>query len=244
MYRKLLFSLLFALPLFFFCLSVNARKERRSVVRIETSLGNIRVALLDETPIHRDNFLKLSESGHYDGTLFHRVINEFMIQGGDPDSKKAQPGQHLGEGDVSYTLPAEFLIPDWYHVRGALAAARESDEVNPEQRSSGSQFYIVTGKKFGLGSLKKVRASLAEKGIEMSPQMFDDYQQYGGAPHLDGSYTVFGEVIEGMDVVQKIQVVPTDKDDRPLEDVVILRMVVEQRSKEAREVSRQVSRVI
>ena len=231
MYRKLFLILFGLLPVI--SLSLNARKEKRSVVRMETSMGTIRVALLDEAPIHRDNFLKLVDGGHYDGTLFHRVINEFMIQGGDPDSKKAKPGERVGEGDVPYTLPAEFLLPDWYHVRGALAAAREPDEFNPEQRSSGSQFYIVTGKKFGLGGIKKIRASLEEKGIEMSPQMFDDYQQYGGAPHLDGSYTVFGEVIEGIEVALKIQIVPTDQYDRPLEDVVVIHMEVEQRSKEA-----------
>ena len=231
MYRRLLLSLL--LILFLFSLAVNARKERRSVVRMETTMGTLRVALLDEAPIHRDNFLKLVESSHYDGTLFHRVINEFMIQGGATDSREAKAGQLVGEGDVPYTLPAEFLLPDWYHISGALAAARQPDELNPEQRSSGSQFYIVTGKKFGLGSIKKMRASLAEKGIEMTSQMMDDYQQYGGAPHLDGSYTVFGEVIEGMEVALKIQTVPTDPNDRPLEDVVVKRMVVEQRSKEA-----------
>ena len=231
MYRRLLLSLLSILS--FFSLAVNARRERRSVVRMETTMGTIRVALLDEAPIHRDNFLKLVESSHYDGTLFHRVINEFMIQGGATDSREAKAGQLVGEGDVPYTLPAEFLLPDWYHISGALAAARQPDELNPEQRSSGSQFYIVTGKKFGLGSIKKMRASLAEKGIEMTSQMMDDYQQYGGAPHLDGSYTVFGEVIEGMEVALKIQTVPTDPNDRPLEDVVVKRMVVEQRSKEA-----------
>ena len=231
MYRRLLLSLLLILS--FFSLAVNARKERRSVVRMETTMGTIRVALLDEAPIHRDNFLKLVESSHYDGTLFHRVINEFMIQGGATDSREAKAGQLVGEGDVPYTLPAEFLLPDWYHISGVLAAARQPDELNPEQRSSGSQFYIVTGKKFGLGSIKKMRASLAEKGIEMTSQMMDDYQQYGGAPHLDGSYTVFGEVIEGMEVALKIQTVPTDPNDRPLEDIVVKRMVVEQRSKEA-----------
>ena len=231
MYRRLLLSLLLILS--FFSLAVNARKERRSVVRMETTMGTIRVALLDEAPIHRDNFLKLVESSHYDGTLVHRGINEFMIQGGATDSREAKAGQLVGEGDVPYTLPAEFLLPDWYHISGALAAARQPDELNPEQRSSGSQFYIVTGKKFGLGSIKKMRASLAEKGIEMTSQMMDDYQQYGGAPHLDGSYTVFGEVIEGMEVALKIQTVPTDPNDRPLEDVVVKRMVVEQRSKEA-----------
>ncbi len=216
-----------------FCLGVNAKKEKRAVVRIETSAGVIRVALLDEAPIHRDNFLKLVESGHYDGTLFHRVINEFMIQGGDPDSKTAQPGQLLGEGGVPYTLAPEFLLPDYYHLRGALAAARESDDVNPEMRSSGSQFYIVTGKSFGPSSLNKERAKLADKGIEMTREMYDDYLQYGGAPHLDGSYTVFGQVIDGMKVVNSIQKVKTDANDRPVEDVKVLRMVVEQRSLKA-----------
>lgn len=218
---------------FLFSLGVNAKKEKRAVVRIETSVGIIRVALLDEAPIHRDNFLKLAESGHYDGTLFHRVINEFMIQGGDPDSKTAQPGQLLGDGDVPYSLAPEFLLPDYYHLRGALAAARESDDVNPEMRSSGSQFYIVTGKSFGPSSLNQERAKLADKGIEMTKEMYDDYLQYGGVPHLDGSYTVFGQVIEGMKVVNSIQKVKTDANDRPLEDIKVLRMVVEQRSLKA-----------
>lgn len=212
---------------------LGAKKEKRAVVRIETSMGNIRVALLDEAPRHRDNFLKLAESGHYDGTLFHRVINQFMIQGGDPDSKKAKPGELLGEGDVSYTLAPEFLVPDYYHLRGALAAAREGDDVNPEMRSSGSQFYIVTGKSFGPASLKMVAAALEENGIEFTSDMYNDYLQYGGAPHLDGTYTVFGQVIEGMKVVDKIQKVPTDTVDRPIEDVVVLKMVVEQHSLKA-----------
>lgn len=218
---------------FLFSLGVNAKKEKRAVVRIETSVGIIRVALLDEAPIHRDNFLKLAESGHYEGTLFHRVINEFMIQGGDPDSKTAQPGQLLGDGDVPYSLAPEFLLPDYYHLRGALAAARESDDVNPEMRSSGSQFYIVTGKSFGPSSLNQERAKLADKGIEMTKEMYDDYLQYGGVPHLDGSYTVFGQVIEGMKVVNSMQKVKTDANDRPLEDIKVLRMVVEQRSLKA-----------
>lgn len=215
-------------------LCAKGKKEKRSVVLIQTTMGDVRVALLDDAPVHRDNFLRLAESGHYDGTLFHRVINQFMIQGGDPDSRQATKGQLLGDGDVPYSLAPEFLLPYYYHLRGALAAARESDDVNPEQRSSGSQFYIVTGKKFGPASLKKVRQQLEDKGIEMTAQMFDDYQQYGGAPHLDGSYTVFGEVIDGMSVVEKIQVVPTDKNDRPLDDIRVIRMQVVQRSKAAK----------
>lgn len=232
MTKRLLLLALLLVP--FVLTSAKAKKEKRSIVRIETTMGNIRVALLDEAPNHRDNFLKLAESGHYNGTLFHRVINKFMIQGGDPDSKTAVSGQLLGDGDVDYTLAPEYLLPYYYHLRGALAAARESDDVNPEQLSSGSQFYIVTGKQFGPASLKKVRQQLEEKGIEMTAQMFEDYQQYGGAPHLDGSYTVFGQVIEGMNVVEQIQTVNTDKNDRPIENITVLRMVVEQRSKSAK----------
>lgn len=209
-------------------------REKRSVVRLETNMGDIRVALLDDTPIHRDNFLKLTKEGFYDGVLFHRVIRDFMIQAGDPDSKHAKPGQFLGEGDLGYTLEPEFQLPYYYHLRGALAAAREGDDVNPEQRSSACQFYIVYGKSWGPSNLGKMRQSLAEKGIEMTAQMYEDYLQYGGTPHLDGQYTVFGEVIEGMDIVKKIQLVKTDKNDRPIEDVVIKRAVVERKSKAAK----------
>ena len=214
---------------------VAAKKEKRSVVRMETTMGVIRVALLDETPIHRDNFLKLAEQGTYDGTLFHRVIRDFMIQGGDPQSRGAAPGVMLGEGDVGYTLPAEFQLPYYYHLRGALAAAREGDDVNPEMRSSGCQFYIVWGRSFGPASLKQARARLEENGIEMTAQMFEDYIQYGGTPHLDGTYTVFGEVIEGLDVVGKIQAVATNPQDRPLQDVVVTHMEVERLSKAAQQ---------
>lgn len=232
--KRLLILLIVLLPTL--CIPALAKKkDKRSIVRIETTMGDIRVALLDEAPRHRDNFLKLVESGHYDGTLFHRVINKFMIQGGDPDSKTAVPNQMLGDGDVDYTLAPEFLIPEYYHIRGALAAARESDDVNPEQRSSGSQFYIVTGKKFGPSSLREVRSKQEADGIEMSAQMFEDYQQYGGAPHLDGKYTIFGQVIEGMDVAKKIQTVKTNAFDRPIEDIKVIRMTVEQRSKAAQQ---------
>lgn len=201
------------------------------MVRIETSCGIIRVALSDDTPLHRDNFLKLASSGFYDGTLFHRCISNFMIQGGDPDSRTAAKGQLLGEGGVGYTIPAEFCLPYLYHWRGALAAAREPDDVNPEQDSSGCQFYIVYGKKQSPADIKKARSMLEEKGIEMTSQMSDDYQMRGGTPHLDGQYTVFGEVIEGLNVVKQIQSVATDSNSRPLEDVVIQRMTVEQYSK-------------
>ena len=204
------------------------KKEKRHVIRIETSVGNIRVALSEDTPLHSKNFLRLAREGFYDGTLFHRCIKDFMIQGGDPDSRNAEPGQLLGNGGPGYTIPAEVDLPYLYHWRGALAAAREPDDVNPEMESSGSQFYIVYGKKQTEYDLDRVRTVLAEKGIGLSPQMINDYIIRGGTPHLDGQYTVFGEVIEGMEVVKTIQGVETDKNNRPLEDIVIKRMVVEQ----------------
>lgn len=224
-------TLLFLLVILFFVCAIPSqgkKKEKRAVVRIETSCGNIRVALSDDTPLHRDNFLKLASEGFYNGTLFHRCIRDFMIQGGDPDSRHAEKGQLLGEGDVGYTIPAEFCLPYLYHWRGALAAARESDDVNPEQRSSGCQFYIVYGKKQTPADIKKVRSTLSEKEIELTSQMADDYIMRGGTPHLDGQYTVFGEVVDGMDVVRQIQALPTDSNDRPLEDVVIIKTIVEQ----------------
>ena len=228
--NKILFVLVLLLSSF--TVSAHAKKkEKRAIVRIETSCGVVRVALFDETPQHRNNFLKLASEGYYDGTLFHRCIKDFMIQGGDPDSRNAAYGQLLGDGGPDYTIPAEFCLPYIYHWRGALAAAREPDDVNPEQRSSGCQFYIVYGKKQAPGDIKRVRSMLSEKGIELTPQMSDDYQMRGGTPHLDGQYTVFGEVIEGMDVVKQIQSVATDKNDRPIDDVVILKMNVEQYSK-------------
>ena len=217
--------------------SAEAKKNKSAVVRLETTMGVIRVELSDETPRHRDNFLRLAHEGVLDSTLFHRVIKDFMIQGGDPDSRVhsladgtlVSPSHEkpLGDGNVGYTLPAEFNLPWLYHVRGALAAAREPDDVNPEMRSSGSQFYIVYGKSWGETALGKVRGTLYEKGVEMNRDMWDDYLLRGGSPHLDGTYTVFGHVIEGMKVVKQIQAVATDGSDRPLTDVILLRAVVE-----------------
>ena len=227
--NRILFVLILLLSMFAFSAQAK-KKEKRAIVRIETSCGVVRVALFDETPLHRNNFLKLASEGFYDGTLFHRCIKDFMIQGGDPDSRNAAKGQLLGEGGTGYTIPAEFCLPYIYHWRGTLAAARESDDVNPEQASSGCQFYIVYGKKQAPGDIKKVRSMLEEKGIQLTPQMIDDYQMRGGTPHLDGQYTVFGEVIEGLDVVKQIQAVPTDNNNRPEEDVLILKMTVEQYS--------------
>jgi len=213
------------------------RKEGRSLVRLETTAGVIRVALFDETPLHRDNFLRLAERGFYDGTLFHRVIRNFMIQGGDPDSRQAPAGKVLGEGGPGYEIPAEIRLPDLYHWRGALAMAREGDDVNPERRSSGSQFYIVWGKSLTETALKTVRAAQQERYGEdveiMTRDMYLDYQQRGGTPHLDGEYTVFGEVLDGLKVVKEIQKAETDTNDRPVQDVVLLRAVVEQKSEAA-----------
>ena len=210
-----------------------AKKDKGCVVRMETSMGVIRIALSDLTPIHRDNFIRLVSEGFYDGVLFHRVIEDFMIQTGDPCSKGAGRDSVLGEGGPGYTLPAEIVFPELFHVRGSVAAAREGDDVNPEYRSSGSQFYIVWGRRLRPVPLKKAIAHLAEKGIELDRFMINDYQMYGGTPHLDGAYTVFGQVIEGLDVVEAIQEVATDSLDRPLEDVYIIKALVEKPERES-----------
>ena len=201
----------------------------RHEVVLETSMGNVRIVLHNETPLHRDNFLKLVREGYYDGNLFHRVISSFMIQTGDSTSRHAQPGAPAGDYSPDYTLPAEIHYPSLYHHRGAVAAARESDDVNPEHRSSASQFYIVYGRRFNEDMLDQVQAQLdkATKGkVTIPPALREAYYKKGGTPHLDGQYTVFGEVVEGMDVVQAIQNVETDTHDRPLQDVRILRAVV------------------
>lgn len=201
----------------------------RHEVLLETSMGNIRIALYNETPLHRDNFLKLTKEGYYDGNLFHRVISSFMIQTGDSTSRHARPEGQLGEYSPDYTLPAEIHYPALYHHRGAVAAAREPDDVNPEYRSSASQFYIVYGRRFNEDMIDRVQARLdkATKGkVTIPPALREAYYKKGGTPHLDGQYTVFGEVLEGMDIVQAIQNVPTDAHDRPLQDVRILRAMV------------------
>ncbi|WP_418573104.1 peptidylprolyl isomerase [Phocaeicola sp.] len=244
-----------------------------TLVRLETTMGNITVKLYNETPKHRDNFIKLVKEGTYDSTLFHRVIKNFMIQAGDPQSKTATDTTTLGNGDVGYTLPAEFN-PKFFHKKGALAAARLGDDVNPKKESSGCQFYIVTGRKFseaqmismenqlndarlenvfnelarkhmkeiykmrkagdndGLLELQdsletQARAIVAkEPALKFSREQIAAYTTVGGAPHLDGAYTVFGEVTGGMDVVDKIQAVKTNRADRPETDVRILKATV------------------
>lgn len=249
--------------------------ENRTRVKVETTLGHFTVALYDETPKHRDNFIKLVKEGVYDSTLFHRVIKQFMIQAGDPDSKQAADDAMLGSGDVGYTVPAEFN-PKFFHKKGVLAAARQGDDVNPEKASSGCQFYIVTGRVFTqeqlVGMEKKINAqreeaifnNLARKYMKeifrmrkagdndgllalqdtlnqqthelakqepkfrFTPEQIEAYSTVGGAPHLDGSYTVFGEVVDGMDVVDEIEKVKTNRADRPLENVRILKATIEE----------------
>lgn len=237
------------------------------ILTIETTEGPIKIMLYDDTPLHRDNFLKLVKENYYDSLLFHRVIKDFMIQAGDPDSRNAPAGKHLGAGSPDYTIPAEINYPRHFHKRGALSAARTGDQFNPERRSSGSQFYIVTGQVYTpsqmemmaargvdrerqdyfrnlcrresatIDSLQKSGDSVAleelrqkliketEENVKPSAlpaEVVEAYTTIGGTPHLDGQYTVFGEVIEGMDVVDRIQNKETDSADRPKEDVKIL----------------------
>ena len=182
------------------CLTLSAKKDKQTRVELFTSKGSIVIKLYNETPIHRDNFIKLVKEGYFNELLFHRVIEDFMIQGGDPDSRDAAPGKLLGEGDPGYTLPAEIKFPQIYHKRGVLAAAREGDQTNPERRSSGSQFYIVWGKTFSREDIEKVAAHVERTtGYIMPEELKNYYMHYGGTPHLDGAYTVFGEVVKGLD---------------------------------------------
>ncbi len=246
--------------------------QKEQQVKIETSLGDIVVKLYNDTPEHRDNFIKLAKEGTYAETLFHRVIKNFMIQAGDPDSKNAPKDKMLGAGDVGYTLPAEFVYPKYFHKKGALSAARQSDQVNPEKESSGCQFYIVTGEvysdstlmdmqkqmnnnkmniifnKLAQGNMQKIYALQMEKNhdglmdlqneliaqaeamaaeqpdFEFTPEQKEAYTTLGGTPHLDNEYTVFGEVVSGLDVVDKIQEQSTNSNDRPEEDIKILKV--------------------
>lgn len=221
-------SLLSAVALCLVSVPVSAQDTLRHEVLMETSMGNIRLALYNETPLHRDNFIKNVREGVYDGLLFHRVISSFMIQGGDTASRNAAPGQQLGDTEESYSIPAEIRYPQLFHKRGALAAAREGDNVNPERRSSATQFYIVYGRRFTDEMLDKVQERLngVKGGVTLTPEVREVYRQKGGTPHLDGLYTVFGEVLEGMDVVREIQWVETDSNNRPVEDVRIIKATV------------------
>ena len=251
----------------------NMANDNATLVKIETTMGDITVKLYDETPKHKENFIKLVKEGVYDSTLFHRVIKNFMIQAGDPTSKTASATDTLGSGDVGYTIPAEFN-PKFFHKRGVLAAARQGDDVNPNKESSGCQFYIVTGRKFseaqminmenqmnearldtvfqalarkhmkeiykmrkandmeGLMELQdslenQARKEVAkEPALKFTPEQIKAYTTVGGAPHLDGSYTVFGEVVDGMNVVAEIETAKTNRLDRPTQDIRILKATV------------------
>lgn len=193
--------------------TVFAAKPKHQYVRIKTELGECVIMLYNETPLHRDNFVKLTKKGIFNGTLFHRVIKNFMIQGGDPDSKKATPGQELGNGTVGYTVPAEFR-DSLFHKKGVLAAARDD---NPEKASSGSQFYIVQGKKFTDQQLDDVETKRLK--FKLPQWQREVYKTQGGSPHLDHNYTVYGEVVSGLDMVDKIAEAEKDSHDRPLKDI-------------------------
>lgn len=207
--------------------SANAQKSKKkntrsNMIEMQTTAGRLVIELYDQTPQHRDNFIKLAESGYYDSLLFHRVINQFMIQGGDPDSKNAPKGKQLGQGGPGYTVPAEF-VDSLLHVKGALAAARTGDMVNPTKASSGSQFYIVQGRVFSDSELNNFEMRSGRKYTEAQREL---YKTVGGTPHLDGAYTVYGRVVEGLDVIDKIASSPTAPGDRPVEDVRILSVKV------------------
>ena len=267
--RKSLFLIL--ITILIFSDSCAVQKNTGTMVRFETTYGDITVKLYPKTTKHHDNFVKLVNEGFYNGVLFHRVINGFMIQSGDPDSKTAKAAASLGLGDLKYTIPAEFIYPAYYHKRGALCAARQGDETNPLKASSGCQFYIVVGKTFSDSSMDSIENS---KKLKLEGKMFqdivqskqdivnkyrnernqskldalrdsilakvhvdvekdqtckftgqqrNDYKTIGGTPHLDGDYTVFGEVTEGLDIVDRIAKTKTGSNDRPLEDIKVIK---------------------
>ncbi|WP_280744998.1 MULTISPECIES: peptidylprolyl isomerase [unclassified Parabacteroides] len=198
-------------------------QEAEKFATIDTDMGKIKVKLFNDTPLHRDNFLKNVDGKIYDGLLFHRVIKQFMIQAGDVTSKDAPLDKQLGSGDLSYTIPAEIIYPKYFHKRGMLCAARTSDENNPERASSATQFYIVTGKHYTEMELDKMSST---QNIEFSPEQKEAYMMQGGAPSLDNKYTIFGEVVSGMKVVDKIQFTLTNEFDRPLKNIKIKSMTV------------------
>ena len=227
---KKLFITLVALTMAISLLSAKT-KDKSTLVKIYTTEGNITVKLYDDTPLHKENFLQLVRGDTYKGLLFHRVIKNFMIQGGDPESKDAPLSKQLGGGDLGYTIPAEIKFPEHYHKYGALAAARTGDNVNPEKRSSASQFYIVTGKQISEDELQGMEKSITQRLALKEPFKYSNeqrviYKTFGGTPHLDGTYTVFGEVIKGFDVLERIQNYETNTSDRPKEDVKILKMKI------------------
>ncbi len=199
---------------------LNAPKE--CLIEMKTTLGNVTIQLYDETPLHRDNFIKLAESGYYEGVLFHRVIKGFMVQGGDPDSKNAPEGKRLGLGGPTYNIPAEFH-DTLVHIKGALAAARQGDGVNPKKESSGSQFYLVQGKPVSETQLENFEF---QKGIKYTNTAKEIYTKIGGTPQLDKEYTIFGHIIHGIEIIDAIAEQPTDSSDRPVKDIRILSVEV------------------
>jgi cyclophilin family peptidyl-prolyl cis-trans isomerase len=202
---------------------MNENQAQQTKVKMKTSMGDITIVLYDDTPMHRDNFIKLVNEKFYDGILFHRIIPQFMIQGGDPNSKDAKPNTQLGAGGPGYTVPAEFKQNRW-HKKGALAAARQGDQVNPKKASSGSQFYIVVGKPMSVNELNQMEQGGGHP--KFTEEQKKVYTTLGGTPFLDYQYTVFGEVTEGLDVVDKISKVERLPGDRPVTDVKIISVVV------------------
>lgn len=198
------------------------KAPKECFVKMETSLGDMIILLYDDTPLHRDNFVKHAENGFYEDLLFHRVIDGFMVQGGDPNSRGAVPGKRLGTGGPGYQIPAE-ISTEYAHVKGALAAARQPDSVNPEKKSSGSQFYIVDGRAVDDRALDNMAA---RNGMKYPESVRQEYLEKGGYPPLDQGYTVFGKVVEGLEVIDAISKVRTDAADRPKEDVKILKVTV------------------
>jgi cyclophilin family peptidyl-prolyl cis-trans isomerase len=216
MKKILFFTLTIIIPLSGNLNAQNKPSENLTTFLIQTDSGNIKLVLYDETKLHKENFIKLAKAGYFDDQLFHRLIKDFMIQGGDPNSKNAVKGELLGQGGPGYTIPAE-INPKYFHKKGALAAARKGDDLNPAKESSGSQFYIITGSVFTKDQLdlmvsRNMHSRFSEKETEA-------YTTIGGSPHLDGGYTVFGEVIEGFDVLEKLMKIPVDAYDRPLTDI-------------------------
>jgi len=194
------------------------------MVLIKTTMGDIKITLYEETPMHAENFVKLVKEGFYNDQIFHRVINNFMIQAGDPNTKTAQPGEPVGSGGPGYTVPAEFNTK-LYHKKGAIAAARQGDQVNPQRASAGSQFYIVHGTVQTEAQLKQLEAQ--DMHIPFSDEQIKAYTTIGGTPHLDYAYTVFGEVVEGLDIVDKIASVQTGAGDRPVEDIKFIMEIID-----------------
>lgn len=214
-YIKTLIVFGMSLLIFSGCESKAQENLPERLIKIETSMGDMVIKLYNETPLHRDNMIKLIQDNFYDNQLFHRVIKDFMVQGGDPQSKGAAKSERLGNGGPGYNIPAEFN-PELFHKKGALAAARQGDGVNPQKESSGSQFYLVVGSVLTQDQIN----SFAQRGAPFTEESIEAYTTLGGTPHLDGSYTIFGEIVLGLEILDRIAVTQTDAYDRPIEDVI------------------------